>query len=136
MIPFNYESIYARVAVRSTAREALFIPKTFAVWGRKAYGTTPEMSTWTAYQWIAAFLHDMTGIQWIVNDDSFDLAEMPCHKAQTPLIPHEHTTDDPPMRMLPWVEDLIKGNITGVSMLHFIDRTITPSPQAPYIVQR
>lgn len=126
MVAFNYDSLYARVAIRSSVREALQMPKTFATWGKQHLLKHPEMAHQPARQWIAAFLLDITGIQWIVDADSLDFVAMPRHNPQKLMQANEQTTDDPPLPLHPWTEELTRDDVPGTEVLHFIAATLSP----------
>src|SRR5689334_3883662 len=95
MTPFLYTSNYAQTEVRGTVREAILMPKTFAAWGKAHLALVPAMGTWTARQWVSAFLQDLTHIPWLVTATNVDFAEMPRHDPTQRLQEHEHTTDIP-----------------------------------------
>lgn len=128
METFDYSSVYDRVAIRATVREALQVPRMFALWGRQELGKNPAMNTWLARQWFVAFLEKTTGIPWIVEELTLDLAMMPRHKAFAPRQKGEFTTDDPALHVPLWVEGLIEKNVSGAAVVRFIDTVITPSP--------
>ena len=128
MISFNYDSLYARTAVRGKARELLVMPQTFALWGKKQMATTPGMATWSARQWLATFLQDMTNIPWLVSATSLDLAAMPRHDPLLRMELHEQTTADPPLPLPPWIVALTADDVSGAVMLQFIDATTHAVP--------
>lgn len=126
MLAFNYESVYDRVTIRSEAREALLMPRTFAAWGKQQLLKTPEMATWSARAWIAAFLQEVTGIPWIVAATTLDLQLMPRHDPKLQRELHEQTTDDVPLPLFPWIVAMTQTDVVGAEVLRFIAGVLSP----------
>ncbi len=126
MPDLNFISLYARVAIRSNAREALLMPKVFAQWGKQQMLVMPGMVNWPARQWIGAFLFSVTGTEWIVEATTLDLAAMPRHDPQKKMERLEHTTDDPLLPMQEWVVNLTRTNTNGAGVERFIADCIAP----------
>jgi len=124
----NYDSLYDRVAAYGKARVALSMPQTFAKWGKEQMVQVPDMMTWLARQWIAAFLLEATGIPWIVEAATIDLAAMPRRDPNKPLAAHEQATDNEPVPLPAWVIELAQPNVSGAVMAQFIERTTQDSP--------
>ena len=126
MLAFNYQSVYDRVTIRSEAREALLMPRTFAAWGKQQLLKKPEMATWSAKLWIAAFLQEVTGIPWLVAATTLDLEGMPRHDPKLPRELHEQTTDDIPLPLFPWIITLTQNDVAGSEVLRFIAGVLSP----------
>jgi hypothetical protein len=127
MTPNKYDSPYARTAVRGKAREALQEPKTFAIWGKHQITKVAAIATWPAQQWFSSFLQEITGTRWIITATTLDLAVRPRHDPLLRMVPHEETTDDPPLLLPLWVIDVIDNRVSGTAVIRFIEETLSPS---------
>jgi hypothetical protein len=124
---------YGRVELRGRAREAMQMPETFALWAQQQVIKTPAMDQWNARQWFGAFLQAITEVPWVVSATSIDMALWPRRDPRQPLVPKQHHSDDPPMPLPSWMQEMALHDAEGAVVLRYISGVLANMTHASYL---